>query len=278
MKDPEEAPMSAAAQTQAQAEPEGGVPTLEVAGPRATIRLNRPRHMNRIQPEDIPVLIGLFDQVDANPALRVLVLTGSGRAFSAGYHLGDLHEQSEGGGSAGGVPSFEAMTDRLEAVRVPTICRLNGGVYGGSTDLALACDFRIGHDGVEMFMPAGRLGVHYYEAGLRRYISRLGLNAAKRLFLTAEKLDAQELLRIGYLTELAPASELDARVDALASRIADMAPLAVQGMKQALNEIARDALDVPALAARQAACKDSADLREGLAAFREKRKPVFQGR
>jgi enoyl-CoA hydratase/carnithine racemase len=270
--------MSAAAQTQAQAEPESGVPTLEVAGPRATIRLNRPRHLNRIQPEDIPVLIRLFDQVDANPALRVLVLTGSGRAFSAGYHLGDLHEQSKGGGSAGGVPSFEAMTDRLEAVRVPTVCRLNGGVYGGSTDLALACDFRIGHDGVEMFMPAGRLGVHYYEAGLRRYISRLGLNAAKRLFLTAEKLDAQELLRIGYLTELAPAGELDARVDALASRIADMAPLAVQGMKQALNEIARDALDVPALEARQAACKDSADLREGLAAFREKRKPVFQGR
>jgi enoyl-CoA hydratase len=271
--------MSAAAQTQAQAEPEGGVPTLEVAGPRATIRLNRPRHLNRVQPEDIPVLIGLFDQVDANPALRVLVLTGSGRAFSAGYHLGDLHEQSEGRETAAAkAPSFEDLTARLEAVRVPTICRLNGGVYGGSTDLALTCDFRIGEPAIEMFMPAGRLGVHYYEGELRRYISRLGLNAAKRLFLTAEKLDAQELLRIGYLTELAPPGELDARVDALASRIADMAPLAVQGMKQALNEIARDALDVPALEARQAVCKDSADLREGLAAFREKRKPVFQGR
>ena len=121
------------------------------------------------------------------------------------------------------MPSFEALTVRLESCRVPTICRLNGGVYGGSTDLALACDFRVGHDGVEMFMPAGRLGVHYYQAGMRRYVSRLGLNAAKRLFLTAERIGAVEMLRIGYLTEVAPAEELDARVDALAGRMADMA-------------------------------------------------------
>jgi enoyl-CoA hydratase len=274
----EEAPMSAAAETQARTEPESAVPSLEVQGPRATIRLNRPRHLNRIEPADIQTLMRLLDQVDADPAVRVLVLTGSGRAFSAGYHLGDLQEQSEGGGSAGGVPSFEAMTDRLEAVRVPTICRLNGGVYGGSTDLALACDFRIGHDGVEMFMPAGRLGVHYYEAGLRRYASRLGLNAAKRLFLTAERIDAPEMLRIGYLTGLTTEAGLDAAVDALADRIAEMAPLAVQGMKQALNEIARERLDVKALLARQVRCKDSEDLKEGLAAFREKRKPVFRGR
>jgi len=268
--------MSAAATVEI--ETEGAVPSLVVEGARATIRFNRPRHMNRVQPEDIPVLLRLLDEVDANPAVRVLVVTGSGRAFSAGYHLGDLKEQAEGGGSGGGVPSFEAMTDRLEACRVPTICRLNGGVYGGSTDLALACDFRVGHDAIEMFMPAGRLGVHYYEAGMRRYVSRLGLNAAKRLFLTGERLPAAEMLRIGYLTEMAPAAELDARVDALAARIAALAPLAVQGMKRALDEIARGALDVPALEARSAACKDSEDLKEGLRAFREKREPVFQGR
>ncbi len=257
---------------------ESGVPSLVVEGARATIRLNRPRHMNRIQPEDIPVLERSLDEVDADPAVRVVVLTGSGRAFSAGYHLGDLKEQAEGGGSDAGVPSFEALTNRLERCRVPTICRLNGGVYGGSTDLALACDFRVGRDDIEMFMPAGRLGVHYYEAGMRRYVSRLGLNAAKRLFLTAERIGAAEMLRIGYLTEVAPAEELDARVDALAERIAALAPLAVQGMKRALDEIARGELDVAALEARSAACNDSEDLKEGLRAFREKRQPVFQGR
>ena len=257
----------------------GGVPTLEIAGPRATIRLNRPRHMNRIQPEDIEALVRLFGQVDADPALRVLVLTGTGRAFSAGYHLGDLHERAEGAGRGGGVPSFEAMVNRLESLRVPTLCRLQGGVYGGSTDLALACDFRLGHGGIEMFMPAGRLGVHYYEAGMRRYVSRLGLNAAKRLFLTAERIGAAEMLRIGYLSQLVPeAAELDAAVDALADRVAGLAPLAVQGMKQALNEIAHGALDVEALRARQARCDGSEDLKEGLAAFWAKREPVFRGR
>ena len=268
--------MSAAATIEAGTE--SGVPSLAVEGARAALRLNRPRHMNRVQPEDIPVLLRLLDEVDGNAAVRVLVLTGGGRAFSAGYHLGDLAEQADGGGIGGGVPSFEALTNRLEGCRVPTICRLNGGVYGGSTDLALCCDFRIGHSGIEMFMPAGRLGVHYYEAGMRRYVSRLGLNAAKRLFLTGERLGAAEMLRIGYLTEVAPAAELDRRVDALAGRIAALAPLAVQGMKRALDEIARGALDLEAFEARAAACKDSEDLKEGLRAFREKRQPVFQGR
>ncbi len=265
--------MSAAA-TKATADPDSGAPTLEVAGPRATIRLNRPRHLNRVQPEDIPVLLGLFDRVDADAALRVLVLTGSGRAFSAGYHLGDLAEPPP---DLPRRPSFGDLTDRLDQVRVPTICRLNGGVYGGATDLALTCDFRIGHTGIEMFMPAARLGVHYYEGGLRRYVSRLGLNAAKRLFLTAEKLDAVELLRIGYLTSLTTPEALDAAVDALATRLAELAPLAVQGMKRALNEIAAGALDVAALQARQKACDASQDLQEGLAAFRGKRPPSFRG-
>ena len=170
------------------------------------------------------------------------------------------------------------MVSRVEQLRVPTIARLQGGVYGGSTDLALACDFRIGHDGIEMFMPAGRLGVHYYESGLRRYVSRLGLNTAKRLFLTAEKLDARELLRVGYLTHMTTREALDAEVDALADRIAEMAPLAVQGMKRALNEIAHGTLDRAALADRIAASKASEDLKEGLLSFKEKRKPVFRGR
>jgi enoyl-CoA hydratase/carnithine racemase len=268
--------MSAAAAADAPAAETAGVPTLAVAGGRATITLNRPRQRNRIEPADLAELVRLFGQVDADPSLRVLVITGTGPAFSAGAHLGAMGDREAQ--SAAANIDFGDMVSRLEQVRVPTIARLQGGVYGGATDLALACDFRVGHTGIEMFMPAGRLGVHYYESGLRRYVSRLGLNTAKRLFLTAEKLDAPELLRVGYLTHLVPPEQLDATVEALAGRIAEMAPLAVQGMKQALNEIGHGALDREALARRIAACKISEDLKEGLLSFKEKRKPVFQGR
>jgi len=131
---------------------------------------------------------------------------------------------------------------------------------------------------MEMFMPAARLGVHYYPTGLSRYVSRLGLNTAKRLFLTAEKLGAEELIRIGYLTHLVQPSELDAAVDQLATTLANGAPLAIQGMKQALNEIGHGRLDADACAERARLCKESEDIQEGLAAFREKRAPVFRGR
>ena len=254
-------------------------PILTREGAVATLRLNRPRHLNRIEPPDLVALVDALDVVEADHGLRVLIFTGTGRAFSAGYHLGDLAARPDAAVTTGGPQlSFEDVATRLENLRVPVICRLNGGVYGGSTDLALCCDFRIGVDGMEMFMPAARLGIHYYPSGMIRYASRLGLNAAKRLFLTAEKLQAPELLAIGYLTQMVPAAGLDEAVDGLARRLASMAPLAVQGMKRALNEIARGEFDAAACADRARASQASEDVREGLAAYREKREPLFTGR
>src|ERR1700759_1359430 len=156
-------------------------PVFTVDGARATIRLNRPRHVNRIQAEDLQALLELFDRVESDPAIRVLIITGTGRAFSAGYDLNSVAERAStpGGQTAGS--AFGVMVDRLEDLAVPTICRLNGGVYGGSTDLALACDFRIGVDTSEMFMPAARLGLHYYPSGIHRYVSRVrGRKTQKR--------------------------------------------------------------------------------------------------
>src|SRR5206468_11152047 len=123
-----------------------------------------------------------------------------------------------------GSDSFERVVDRIEALRVPTIAALNGGVYGGSTDLALACDFRIGVDGMKLLMPAARLGIVYYPSGIERYVTRLGVAAAKPLFLTATLIDDQEMLRIGYLDEGVPDAELRARVGAQAAMIAANAP------------------------------------------------------
>ena len=275
-----------------------GPPLLVVdGGGRATITLNRPQHLNRLHREDLlalqgqqvlaeqPVQVhredllalqGHFSRVATDPGVRVLVLTGSGRVFCAGFHLGELDESDD---STSDDPRlFEHTVDALEALPMPTIARLNGSVFGGATDLALACDFRIGAQGMELRMPAARLGLHYYATGLQRYVSRLGLAAAKRLFLLAETVAADELLRIGYLDALVPAEQLDAEVDAIADALAGNAPLAVRGMKQSLNEIARGEFDLPQLREREAWCSASADLREGLAAFAARRDPVFSGR
>jgi len=255
----------------------GGPPLLSLGSDgRATLTLNRPRHLNRLHREDLLALQGHFQRIAADPGVRVLVLTGSGRAFCAGFHLGELDESDN---SANDDPRlFEHTVDALEALPLPTIARLNGSVFGGATDLALACDFRIGVQGLELCMPAARLGLHYYASGLQRYVSRLGLTAAKRLFLLAETVAADELLRIGYLDTLVPAEQLDAEVDAVVATLAANAPLAVRGMKQSLNEIARGDVKVPRLRAREKVCADSEDLREGLAAFAARREPVFKGR
>jgi enoyl-CoA hydratase len=250
-------------------------PILDIEGSRATIRLNRPRHLNRLQPEDLDALLKLFDRIEADPAIRVLVLTGTGRAFSAGYDLGSIAGRAGAGQEQTAGSAFEVVVDRLEDLGLPTICRLNGGVYGGSTDLALACDFRIGIDACEMFMPAARLGLHYYKSGIRRYVSRLGADNAKKLFLTAQKIDAKEMLRIGYLTAMAPAETFDQEVDKLAAILAGNAPAAMAGMKRAINEFARGKLDEEAADRRARDSMRSAEIKEGIKAFAEKRAPRF---
>jgi len=250
-------------------------PVFTVEGARATIRLNRPRHVNRIQAEDLQALLALFDQVEADRAIRVLVITGTGRAFSSGYDLNSVAERSASNTEQTAGSAFEVMVDRLEDLGVPTICRLNGSVYGGSTDLALACDFRIGVDTAEMFMPAARLGLHYYTSGIRRYVSRLGVDNAKKLFLTAEKITAPEMLRIGYLTAMVPPEALDEEVDRLVALLSGNAPVAMAGMKRTINEIARGKLDEAAAYTRARDSMRSAEIKEAVRARAEKRPPRF---
>jgi enoyl-CoA hydratase/carnithine racemase len=250
-------------------------PILSRDGARATIRLNRPRHLNRLEPEDLDVLLAHLAAIEADPAVHLLILTGTGRAFCSGYDLGSIAERAASERQQVAGSTFEVVVNRLEDLALPTICRLNGGVYGGATDLALACDFRIGHEACEMFMPAARLGLHYYTSGIRRYVSRLGADNAKRLFLTAEKIDAREMLRIGYLTALVAPEGLDAEVDRLATLLAGNAPIAMRGMKRTINEIARGTLDAAAADRRHQDSMHGEEIKEGLAAFVAKRAPRF---
>lgn len=247
-------------------------PELTVNDAVASIRLNRPLQHNRIDAADIATLQQHIAAVEADPSVRVLVLTATGPSFSSGYDLSAAQSPQQDGTDAGdGEMAFARLCDRVEAVRIPTICALNGSVYGGSTDLALACDFRIGVTGMRMRMPAGQLGIQFYPGGLRRYVSRLGLNAAKRLFLTAETIGADEMLSIGFLDRIVAPDELQATVDDLAGRIAACAPQAIAGMKRALNDLARGALDDRAAEAAFAASLRSEEFANGLKVWAQRR-------
>ena len=173
---------------------------------------------------------------------------------------------------------FEDVVNALEDCRPITIAAVQGGVYGGATDLVLACDFRVGSQVAEMFMPAAKLGIHFYQRGLVRYVSRLGVDTAKRLLLTAEKIQATEMKEIGFLTRLVKPEDLDSSVEELVQKLMLMAPLAILGMKKHINTIASNTLNVDELNQDIATAQNSEDLQEGRTAWAEKRAPIFKGR
>jgi enoyl-CoA hydratase len=224
------------------------VPKLTVRNDRALVQLNRPARRNCIGPADVAELQHILSEVEENESIRVLVLTGTGRTFCSGYDLVSLsagESRARVKKSQYGVHAFADFVDRLENCRVPTICGLNGPAYGGGCDLALACDFRLGVRDSTIIVPAARLGVHYYHGGLRRFVTRLGLGASKRLLLLGQRIDAKEMLRIGYLDEVVATPEaLEERIDVLADLLAGApVPRVLFGMKRDLNRIANGDMD-----------------------------------
>ena len=208
-----------------------GPPILEVDGVVATIRLRRPAEHNRIDPDDVAVIRDYLESPKLYPAARALVFTGTGETtFSSGYTVDAIVGRLD--------RNFEELLDALERLPLPTICALNGSVYGGATDLALCCDFRLGVRGSRMFMPAAKFGLHYYPAGLRRAVAALGAAQAKRIFLTAQTIDADEMLRIGFLTELVDRRDLPGRVDAYIAALGECEPGVVRSMKRQIDAIA----------------------------------------
>jgi enoyl-CoA hydratase/carnithine racemase len=237
-------------------------PLLEIRGHCATITLNRPSQHNRMDPDDLPVLISHLGTCTAHPAINVVVITATGnKTFSAGYTFDAILNRLED-------RLLETFFDALEVCPKLTIAALRGSVYGGATDLALCCDIRLGVRGSRLLMPAATIGLHYYPQGMRRYVQRLGHTAASQLFLSASPIDAETMLRIGFLTELMDPNELDSRVEHYSALAASNAFEAVTLMKQSLRELA-GALVPPALEQRYMHTLRSPELAARLAKLRK---------
>jgi enoyl-CoA hydratase len=248
-------------------------PSLNLEGPVGTHTLRGAIVANRLSPVDVAAFREHIATVDARAEILVLQIRAEGKYFCSGLDINQLATSS-----SERLSDFADLVNALEDTRPVTIAVINGGVYGGGTDLALACDFRIGTPRTEMFVQVARLGVHFYQRAMERFISRLGLNLAKRLLLTGERLDVQAMWNCGFLTHLVSVEEINATVEQLTVTLAGMAPLALVGMKKHLNRIARDVINVVELNSDVEFAARSDDLCEGVTAWRAKRPPRFLGR
>lgn len=243
----------------------------ELQGHIGRITLNRPEAHNALTKAamgEIVNVLASWQEAD----IRAVIITGEGRSFCSGASLEEL-----GDGSWEDNP-LTTLCNAVEAFNAPVIAALNGGVFGGGVELALACDFRIGVLGMKMFVPPAKLGIHYEAAGIGRAVERLGAQMARRVFLLAERFEDEALQTIGFLDDLVAPEALEKRAETMANDISALAPLAVQGMKLTILETSRGTLDKAAAKARVKACFASEDHAEGLAAMREKRPPSFTGK
>lgn len=239
----------------------------------ATLTLNAPERHNALTQADLEALEIQLDALATDERVRVLVLTGAGdKTFCAGASLGDVRQGLQDGNP------FQDRVGKLENFPKPTICSLNGSVYGGGVELALACDFRIGITGTKMFVPPAKLGLCYPYVGLQRFVSRLGLSTTKRLLLANETFSAEDAKTLGFLDYLVAPDQREAQTLALAHKLAELAPLSLQAMKLTLNEMVCGNGDQSMARQRELRCLQSEDLAEGLRAQQEKRAPVFHGK
>jgi enoyl-CoA hydratase/carnithine racemase len=220
-------------------------------------------------------------ELAARDQVRCLVIRGEGdQAFSSGFDIGAMD------GPGGDRPDLavERVMEAVEAVPCPTVAFVNGAAFGAGCELAVTCDLRIASAGATLGMPPAKLGVVYAAAGLRRFLALVGPAHTREIFFTGRPMGAATARAIGLVDRVSEPDEAEAEALALADEIARNAPLAVQGMKRilrlletaherGLTEAERD--EVSELRRR---AFDSADLKEGRAAWTEKRKPRFQGR
>ncbi len=248
----------------------------------AWITLNRPERLNAFAGTMRDDLHDAVARAAEDAAVRVLVITGNGRAFGTGADLavtGDLLGRGDAETFEGLVKSGMRAVRRIRAVRQPVIAAVNGPAAGAGASLALACDIRIASDKASFGLTFNRIGLHP-DWGGSWFLPRLvGAGRAAELILSARMVPADEALRIGLFERVVPADRLDEEVRAFAAELAAKPPLALAAAKRTIARSLDASLDEILSAERdeQMACFRSADAREGIAAFNEKRTPVFRG-
>lgn len=257
---------------------------IEKNGYIATLTINRPEQRNILTPALLAQVHLTLEKWAADDSVRAVVVTGgSSHVFSAGYDIKAIPVDAD--------PATRKFLKRgnpldlaLSSIRnfpYPVIAMLNGHAFGGGLNLAIACDIRIGADDIKTGMPPAKLGLVYPPAGLRQFVEVLGMARTREIFLTAKTYSGKAVKAMGLVDHLVPRNNLAHRTYDLATEIAGNAPLAIKGIKKILNMFGeRMTLDAALFTEAEnliAMTLNSEDLKEGRAAFIEKRKPAFKG-
>ena len=248
----------------------------------AILRLNRPDNLNSWNQQMRDELRDAVAAMVADDQLRVLVITGTGRAFSAGEDVRGMKSLAEIGtrGFRRVVRDIHNVFDEIEAMEVPVIAAINGVAAGGGLELALSCDFRLASDIAKLGFPENKVGLIPGSGGCSRLVRQVGLSNAKRLVMTGDMVLADRALQYQLVDEVLPAEMLMPRVMDFARVLASKAPQALGIAKVVLNNCARVDPDTARNFERlgQSILKRTDDHLEGARAFVEKRAPSFTGR
>ncbi|HTX59516.1 MAG TPA: enoyl-CoA hydratase-related protein [Verrucomicrobiae bacterium] len=254
---------------------------VENDGAVGIVTLNRPEVLNALNSRLLAELSLALLELDRNPEVRAVVLTGAGeKAFAAGADIGELNALPSALAGSEQARMGQSITRQMERMRTPVIVAINGFALGGGCEIAMGGDIRICSENARFGQPEVNLGLIPGYGGSQRTTRLLGRGMAMYLCLTGEMIDAREALRIGLVQKVVPLSELLTEAKRIGNVIAAKAPLAVAACKRAIDRGAHlcleDALEVEAL--EFGALVDTEDIAEGTAAFLEKRKPVWKGR
>jgi enoyl-CoA hydratase/carnithine racemase len=249
----------------------------------ARLRITNPDRRNALDHAILDAIAAAMPTLDRGIEVRCVVLTGSEGMFSAGYDIVGIAEETFATEAEALVAHpFHAAIEAVAAHPYPVIAAVNGHCLGGGLELALSCDLRLAQRGAKLGMPPAKLGLIYSHTGLMRFISAIGVPRTKELFLLGRNVDADRAESIGLVNDVVEPDEIEDAAVALAAEIAGNAPLSLRGNKRAIDTLDGFARLTPEqerdLIELRQSCFTSEDLREGIQAFGQKRKPVWQGR
>ncbi len=248
----------------------------------ATITFNRPEQRNAISYEMWQALGSVLADLDADTSVRCVIFRGAGgQAFSAGADIKDFDEHRYDSNSAGRyAKAFESALDRVEKLHCPTIAAIQGFCVGGGLELAAATDIRIATKSSRFGVPVNRLGLTAGWDELRRMIAVAGVPAVKYLVLSGSIIDIDDAMRFGLITSTVEEDEFEATIKKLSTQITTGAPLSARDHKIMIQRLSLEP-NTETLSEEdynlQFRVFDSADFREGVAAFKAKRRPTFTG-